>query len=343
MLYAGLLSLIAFLGSPPASRPAPVGQIAFVSGTEQDDQCVCVADLRSGRVTRVGPGRRDNSPVWSADGEWLAFVSEIEDGDGVFLVKADGTAIRRIRYRHSGNSCPCWSADGRRLAYIGDEHVMVYDVAADSEAEWGGGRKGLLRPLWTKDGTLVAIGLVRNAKGMTTDLFRVDTDRTTTLTPSIRLAQGIQATWAAGVKWAAAASPKGPEIAMEMNVGGTRRVFVASPEGDLREVSGHDGPNWNPVWRPDGRAIAFESFRGGRRGICVVSLENGEVSSIAQTSGSDNWAPSWSPDGNWIVFVSNRTGNPEVLVTDEKGQQVRQVTNHPGPDLSPTWRPGGRP
>jgi dipeptidyl aminopeptidase/acylaminoacyl peptidase len=51
---------------------------------------------------------------------------------------------------------------------------------------------------------------------------------------------------------------------------------------------------------------------------------------------------SWSADGAWIAFVSRRDGNSEVYVVDAAGENLRNVSQHPGLDGSPAWAPDGR-
>ena len=47
----------------------------------------------------------------------------------------------------------------------------------------------------------------------------------------------------------------------------------------------------------------------------------------------------WSPDGSNIVFMSNFDGNWEIYVMNAEGLGIRNVTNDPGYDSYPAWRP----
>jgi len=315
----------------------PSGQIAFVSGTEQEDYCVCVVDVASGAVTRVGPGRRDNSPVWSPDGEWLAFVSEVEGGNAIYMVRADGSDLKKIDHKYEWNSDPSWSPDGTRLAYVGGDQIVVYNVATGIETEWGGGIRRLARPVWVNDDSILAVGLVGTLGSATLEVFTVNQDTAEPLPASLFPPGGPY------VEWAVAPHPAGNAIALELNREGDRDIFLLSLQDIPRDLSNHPTADWNPVWRPDGRALAFESFRAVRRGIYGVYPDTLRVFPIAAALDSDNWSPTWSPDSRWIAFVSNRTGDPELFVVDAEGRQLRRLTDHVGPDISPAWRPGRKP
>ena len=53
-------------------------------------------------------------PVGSA---LIAFVSDREGAEALFLMDADGTGVRRLTQELPPVSHPSWSADGRRLAF----------------------------------------------------------------------------------------------------------------------------------------------------------------------------------------------------------------------------------
>lgn len=57
---------------------------------------------------------------------------------------------------------------------------------------------------------------------------------------------------------------------------------------------------------------------------------------------SAEWCPDWSPDGTTLAFYAHRTGNREIWTVPAKGGAWRQITDHPGPDLHPSWSYDGQ-
>lgn len=347
------------------------GQIAYLSGTGQEDRCVCILDLASGAVTRVGTGACDGGPVWSPDGARLAFSARVGDGLAIHTVRADGTELRSLPHAKSWSRWPRWSPDGTRLAYNADDGaalssgLMVYDLATDTETPWAAGETGFLRPVWTQGikflltlkqigettygessiaaliadfqdtGALLGIGLSGKPGAYSTDLFLASSSGMAPLVPpALNRADYIE--------WAVEPNAKGDMIAFESNDGGNREIFLLSKLG-MTDLSNHRAVDWNPVWAPDGKWLAFESLRSGRRGLFRVYPETIRVLPVAVSEKFDNWAPTWSPDGAYIAFVSDRTGDAEIYVTDLTGEHCRRLTEHPGPDLAPAWRPRGAP
>jgi Tol biopolymer transport system component len=141
-------------------------------------------------------------------------------------------------------------------------------------------------------------------------------------------------------EWNVRPHVRNKSIAFESNDGGDREIFVATFEGAY-DLSNHPEPDWNPVWSPDGRWVAFESFRSGRRGIYSSQRETRRVEAVAVSSDADNWAPAWSPDGRRMAFVSDRTGMVELFVTEVGSADARQVTDLNSTVLAPSWRPPG--
>jgi TolB protein len=98
--------------------------------------------------------------------------------------------------------------------------------------------------------------------------------------------------------------------------------------------------NITPTWSPDGRAIAFTSYRRGFPDVLLSLIYQGKLERPTGGKGQ-NWLPAWSPDGSKIAFTSNRDGNPELYVMNRDGSNVHRVTSHPAIDTTPTWSPTG--
>ncbi len=345
-------------------------EIAFVSGTEQEDRCVCVLDVESGAVRRVGAGDRDGAPVWSPDGAWLAFQSKQPDGMGVRVVRADGSDGRALAHQHVWNHAPAWAPDGRRLAYTADadmgmvRHLMVYDLETDTETRWAEQTlaSGFFTPVWMPnlllmtalnpeqdlelegvdtaallaeaeaEGALLAIGLVGEPGALSTEIFLATSGQAAPLLPLLTPDSHRYA------EWAVRPSGDGERIAFESNDGGDRELFIINKRG-LADVTNHRAADWNPVWSNDDKWLAFESFRGGRRGVYRLFSDTARVFPVAAGPDHANWAPAWSPDDDCIAFVSDRSGDPELYLFEIDSGVTRRLTEHAGPDLAPAWRP----
>ena len=79
----------------------------------------------------VGTDANERTPAISPDGRWLAYVSDSEDGDQVYLRRYPGDIGTRVSL--SGGSEPVWAQDGSELFYRRGRDLFVVEVAADSD------------------------------------------------------------------------------------------------------------------------------------------------------------------------------------------------------------------
>jgi len=183
-----------------------------------------------------------------------------------------------------------WSADGSRIAYsreIRGRHgslqndVYVVDVATGRTRRLTRDRRAA-SPTFSPDGRRLAfVGVDRG----TANVFLVDIESGVE-TPLTRFSGDVQITSA---RWA----PTGDRIAMaSFTADGRRDLLVVDAvtgavdtlaTGDGLESARHDSRL--PVWRPDGRAIAYTSLRDDVPNVFVVGVGDEPAATGAPAGG----------------------------------------------------------
>ena len=322
---------VVFSWTPPS---APGGRIA-------------IKMLGSDPVLEVtdGGGADDSSPVWSPDGQQIAFVRtfrEPEPRREICLIPAAGGAPRVLHttgwslaglvWWEAGNALlfPARPAGARasRLAAL-DLATLDARLLTDPPSATDMAAPGDFLPAVAPDGRRVAF-LRETQEGR--DIYILDpvTRIESRLTRDRHRISGL--TWAADGKALIMSSPRsGVEALYRIGFAdgaivriantGDGAMYPMANQAGLVYSQAHDDSNIYRAQLRDGRAV-------------------GSVRPIIASSRADG-APHISPDGRRIAFMSTRGGGADVWVAAADGSGPRRVTTFPAAS-GPRWSPDGR-
>jgi dipeptidyl aminopeptidase/acylaminoacyl peptidase len=104
-----------------------------------------------------------HSPRWSPDGKEVAFVSDRDGRNAIFIVDAGGGAPRRLtrgENERAEQTDPAWSPDGREIAHVQNEEgamrLMVTSVAEGRSRGFTLAPGVYETPQWSSDGKTLA-------------------------------------------------------------------------------------------------------------------------------------------------------------------------------------------
>ncbi len=170
----------AFLGGLTASWPA--GRLRVVVASRGDDYDIWSLPLDPsthqavGRaVRRVPSSAAENSPRFSPDGKYFAFISSRGGSEEVWLANSDGSNVRQLsRLGAYISGFPRWSQDSKHIAFharVPDKpQIYVVDPDAGAPRQITHTQQGFVGPSWSMDGEHLLAWQVVNGQGQ---VFRI--------------------------------------------------------------------------------------------------------------------------------------------------------------------------
>jgi Tol biopolymer transport system component len=135
-------------------------------------------------------------------------------------------------------------------------------------------------------------------------------------------------------------------------------IFVMNADGSgLRRLTRNAVPDGHAAWSPDGRKIAFLSWRDGTGAdVFVMNADGSDQRNLTRKPGNEG-GPAWSPDGRAILFTAVPPGQPlwvggsrsasgpyrDVYVMNADGSDQRNLTHtREAEEYAAAWAPDGR-
>ncbi|MGI9469986.1 MAG: S9 family peptidase [Rubripirellula sp.] len=111
-------------------------------------------------------------------------------------------------------------------------------------------------------------------------------------------------------------------------------IYLVSTEGGpLKNITpGMPGYDMNPVYSPDGRAIAFHSmerpgFESDRNRIMIYDRSSGELSEVTVGLDRTTHGATWSEDSKSLYFDSETRGTTQVFRIGVDDRQLQQMSS----------------
>ena len=274
------------------------------------------------------------APLTVASGE-LAFVSDRDGNNEIYLMYSDGSAARNLTNHPANDRHPSWSPDGSRLAFASrrdddsfDIYVLEVDSLAVTRLTFEGENN---RPAYSPDGSRIAFVSDRYGDK---DIMVMNADGSSQLQLTFDVDDDDQPSW----------SPDGNSIAYASGPNGQRDVTVIqSADGSaVITLTSNAGDNFHPAWLKDSTRslLAFTSNRSGNEDIYVIDPVTGAGLRQVTTAGSVERQPGWSADGELMLFVSDRdnVGERNVYSMAGDGSNLTRLTPDGSNDREPKWR-----
>jgi Tol biopolymer transport system component/serine/threonine protein kinase len=346
-----------FAGSEWMGSFSPDGtQIAFAWTGEKEGNFA--ADIYVKQIGVEKPLRltfdpaQEVCPVWSPDGQRIAFIRYSEDGAvAIWSVPILGGEEHRLLSLGQIPFPPRWdwSADGKWIAFRDmppkDEPCRIVLVSPEtgerhaltSPADNLGGSNGPgdSEPAFSPDGQDVAF--IRRSSLVSGDIYIVHATGGEPRRVTFDNEDITTCGWTAdGREIIFSSNPVG------RNASSLWRISASGGVAEQIAVAGYDVIS--PHVSHQGNRLAYVQQSGEMNIYRVVVSDRGgfgpPTKLIASTRNDS--APQFSPDGRRITFQSDRSGANEIYICDSDGSNTVQVTALQKSASHPAWSPDGR-
>ena len=346
-MLVGLLAFAAGLVVVGAllQRPRVTPGLLAVAGGDR----ILIVDPATGDIRPITvPDAHDAYPVWSPDGERIAFVQG--DGRGpVQVIDGDGGNVQVIGDGLGSGEVPAWSPDGDSIAFAGYRYPGVETHGLYVGAVDGGTPRlvvpdvGARRLAWSPDGSRIAFVAFDDASGGE-QVYVVDV-RAGTLTRVSDLA--LRTEVYVPLSWAPDGSALTYDRAADSNAGGIVVAELAS--GSWREQlvipDERSAAVTEPIVLPNGRLLFL---RGDQAWTASADgTDRRRVSDIRlDASDAPGFAPGCvAPDGSALVLpmgLSPEGPGSDLVIVDLQAERppLRIAVEAPGHGYGPicSWQ-----
>jgi hypothetical protein len=131
--------------------------IATLVGDKQPDLAIINVETGEVRVLAVSE-YKEISPVWSPDGKQIAFVSDRDGNQEIYVISQDGMTLQNLTQNEAYEYSPAWSPSGNLISFLSSRdgqprlYVMNRDGAMVTKLSlWNENELVLWRQVWFPD------------------------------------------------------------------------------------------------------------------------------------------------------------------------------------------------
>ncbi|PYJ09636.1 MAG: hypothetical protein DMF06_09395 [Verrucomicrobia bacterium] len=183
----------------------------------------------------------DSDPTWSPDDTRIAFTSQNEGYDQIYVMDANGSNLGNLTNNPAGDFQPAWSPDGTKIAFTserdGDPEIYVMDATSLNQTRLTNNPAQDFRPAWSPDGTKIAFASDRDGNS---EIYVMNADGSNVINLTNNPASDSDPAW----------SPDGTKIAFATNRDGNSEIYVMDANGaNPTNLTNYPGTDKQPNWQ----------------------------------------------------------------------------------------------
>jgi acylaminoacyl-peptidase len=282
----------------------------------------------------------DASPRWSPDGTRLAYLSDTDGKQQLYIRWMDTGQTARITNLDQSPEAIAWSPDGKMLSFsslvLGKGPHLAELPAPPAGAKWADPPTAYDRLVYRFNGA----GYLKPGY-MQIFVVSADGGAPRQITNGNFPNGGNEfgpnrASWTPDGKFLIVSVNRHPESDHEYFDTEVYEFSVA--DGSLRALTSRKGPDNSPVVSPDGKWIAYTGYDDRYQGhqttkLYLMKRDGTGSHSISDKLDRDIGSPEWAPDGSGVYFDYNDQGDTKLGFLSTDGA-LKKIADHVTASLS---------
>lgn len=288
--------------APPTTAPAatatsvpfPVaGQqlFLFAANPSGSQPQILLFDSANGSLKALTQGAAANTqPAWSPDGKKIAFTTNRDGNNEIYVMNADGTSPVNLTRNPGDDNYPAWSPDGAKIVFTsnrdGNNEIYVMNADGSNPVNLTKSPANDIKPVWyTEGGLLTSTSRILFASDRSghSQIYTMNTDGSNVVDLSKNTAND--------------SSPDvlftGGKIVFTSDRDGNQEIYVMGLDGsNPANLTQNAAADVQPAWSPDGKWIAFVSNRSGSNQVYIMTADGKQVTMLSK-SGQEMQYPAW--------------------------------------------------
>jgi Tol biopolymer transport system component len=308
------------------------------------EEAICVIPAVGGAERKLVNIRGGTSFAWSPDARYLAY-SDLGPNryPTIYLLAVDNPTDRRPlspSVQQAWGDSPSFSPDGSTLALLrgtpqGGDEICLIPVAGGEPKSLTFDNDHIWNLSWTPDGAYILFASDR--LGGRPRLWKV---RASGGQPEpLSVGQDVASDYTL--------SRDGHRLAFtqsELNANIWRYEVPDGerPSGPPTKLIASASMNTEPQFSPDGKRVAFVSWRSRNGEIWVCESDGSNPRQLTSFHVPVDAYPHWSPDGREIAFIASPERHSAIYIVSTEGGQPRRLTLDDRTVAAPTWSKDGK-
>src|SRR5271157_2413178 len=296
-------------------------------------------------IALTAEGVSSESPRWSPDGRFLAFLSERSEGKTqVYLLNRLGGEAQRLTGTIQDVEAFEWAPDSKRLVLVlRDPSPEELEAAATKGKEEGedkaasSSKKSKTQRPWVIDRLLFKEDTVGYLDRRRTHLYVFDIASKSLTQVTSGDFDDDEPAWSPDGKSIAFSSNRSqpdPDATYDTNI-----WVVAADNTDkgahLTQITTNPGADAAPAWSPDGKWITYVTQLEPKllvyatHHIAVSPAAGGEAKVLTRAFDRMSRSPHFSPDGKFVYFLADDDGSQNLCRVPATGGEItRAISGH---------------